>query len=214
MSRILIAVPTFENIYPDTFKSIYRLEKGDNEVDFDYIRGYDVAKARNLIALETLHCGYDYVLTIDSDVEVPWDALLNLLQTEQACKLGHTMAVGYCPSRPKNGENRNNRTTAYKFGGRDYIHENAYTGDELLTMLRKDGVTSVQVRGTGLACALIHRSVFEKLKYPFFKWTEYSEGHNLSEDLYFCEQMAKVQKPIYLDTRVSCGHVMRYISKI
>ena len=36
MKKILIAVPTFENIYPDTFKSIYDLDKGDNEVIFNY----------------------------------------------------------------------------------------------------------------------------------------------------------------------------------
>lgn len=29
MIQILIAVPTFENILPDTFKSIYNLEKTD-----------------------------------------------------------------------------------------------------------------------------------------------------------------------------------------
>ena len=35
---ILIAVPTFENIYPDTFKSIYDLDKGDNNVSFEFVR--------------------------------------------------------------------------------------------------------------------------------------------------------------------------------
>ena len=42
--RILIAVPTFENILPDTFKSIYNLEKTEDMiVDFDFVRGYDCA---------------------------------------------------------------------------------------------------------------------------------------------------------------------------
>ena len=51
MARILIAVPTFENILPDTFKSIYNLDKTEDMiVDFDFIRGYDCARARNLIA--------------------------------------------------------------------------------------------------------------------------------------------------------------------
>jgi hypothetical protein len=30
MTKILIAVPTFENILPDTFKSIYNLDKLDD----------------------------------------------------------------------------------------------------------------------------------------------------------------------------------------
>ena len=48
--KILIAVPTYENIYPDVFKAIYDLDKGDNDVDFQFFLGYTVAKARNMIA--------------------------------------------------------------------------------------------------------------------------------------------------------------------
>ena len=32
MARILIAVPTFETIYPDTYKSIWDLDKGGHEI--------------------------------------------------------------------------------------------------------------------------------------------------------------------------------------
>ena len=48
--KILIAVPTFETIYPDTYKSIFDLDKGDHEVLFEFVRGYDCATARNSIA--------------------------------------------------------------------------------------------------------------------------------------------------------------------
>lgn len=210
--KILIAVPTYENIYPDTFKSIYELDKGEHEVHFDFVRGYDVAKARNNIATKMLEEEYDYVLMVDNDETLPKDALLNLLETEQSYPLGHCMAVGYCLSRPTGGTNSNGRTTAFKFGGRDYIVEDAYTADEL-KRLRDDGITKVQIRGTGLGCALIHRDVFKNMWYPYFKWVEYSNGTQLSEDLYFCEKVNLV-KPIYVDTRVPCGHMMRYILNI
>ena len=210
--KILIAVPTYENIYPDTFKSIYELDKGEHEVHFDFVRGYDVAKARNNIATKMLEEEYDYVLMVDNDETLPKDALLNLLETEQSYPLGHCMAVGYCLSRPTEGANSNGRTTAFKFGGRDYIAEDAYTADEL-KRLRDDGITKVQIRGTGLGCALIHRDVFKNMWYPYFKWVEYNNGTQLSEDLYFCEKVNLV-KPIYVDTRVPCGHMMRYILNI
>lgn len=213
MSRILIAVPTFENILPDTFKSIYQLKKGDNEVDFDFFRGYDAAKARNIIAEAMLDGGYDYVLTIDSDEVIPQDGLMNLLESQERCKVGRTMVVGYCLSRPKNAQNTSGKTTVFRFGGKDYIVDNAYTAGELKA-LRDDGVTMVQVRGSGVGCALIHRSVFEQMSYPYFRWTEYSKGHYLSEDLFFCEKFPGINKPIYVDTRVACGHLMRYISQI
>lgn len=209
MNRILIAVPTYENIYPDTFKAIYQLDKGSNEADFDFFRGYDVANARNKIAKATVERGYDYVLTIDNDIVPPRDALLNLLETEQSYH-EHCMAVGYCLRRSKANSGI---TTAFKFGAENYKAENAYTGDELKA-LRANGVTRVQLRGSGLACALIHRSVFERMEYPYFKWVLYSNGEQLSEDLCFCGKFAVKQLPIFVDTRVPCGHLMRYIGNI
>ena len=211
--KILIAVPTYESIYPDTFKSIYQLDKGGNEVDFDFVRGYDVANARNNIAKLTLDGGYDYCLMVDNDEVLPKDTLVNLLETEQRYPIRRTMAVGYCLSRPKNATNTTDRTTAFKYGGKDYVREDAYTGTELRE-LRNKGVTSVQIRGTGLGCALIHRTVFEDIKFPWFKWVVYDNGAQLSEDLFFCERFMFIQAPIYVDTRVSCGHIMRHLQTI
>ena len=37
--KILIAVPTFENIYPDTFKSIYDLDKAGHDLGFEFVEG-------------------------------------------------------------------------------------------------------------------------------------------------------------------------------
>ena len=208
--KILIAVPTYENIFPDTFKSIYQLDKGKHEVDFDFFRGYDVANARNVIAKATIERGYDYVLMVDNDEVLPEDGLLNLLESEQSCLVGRCMVVGYCLSRPTGGTNTTGRTTAFKFGKKDYVVSDAYTAEEL----QQAKVTKIQIRGSGLGCALIHRSVFEKMKYPYFKWVEYRNGSQLSEDLYFCEQFPLIKKPIYVDTRVACGHMMRHIEFI
>ena len=63
---VLIAVPTFETIAPECFKAIYHL-KGDG-LSFDFVKGYDCAKARNEIVKKALDGGFDYVLMIDSDV--------------------------------------------------------------------------------------------------------------------------------------------------
>lgn len=212
MSRILIAAPTYENIYPDTFKSIYQLDKGGNEVDFDFFRGYDVASARNKIAQATLDGNYDYVLMVDNDEVLPKDALLNLLETESSF-IFRNMTVGYCLSRPTHSANQNGRTTAFKFGDKDYTVEDAYTGEELKNF-RNNGVTRIQIRGSGLGCALIHRSIFEKIPYPWFKWVVYENGTQLSEDLFFCEKFNGVSTPIFVDTRVACGHMMRHIDYI
>lgn len=208
--RILIAVPTYENIYPDTFKSIYQLDSAGHELDFDFFRGYDVANARIKIGQATLERGYDYCLMVDNDEVIPKDALVNLLESEQSYLLGHCMVVGFCLSRPTGAANSSGRTTAFKFGGKDYVVEDAYTANELKD-LRDQGTTKVQIRGSGLGCALIHRSAFEKMFFPWFKWIVYENKSQLSEDLYFCEQFPTIKQPIFVDTRVVCGHMMRHI---
>lgn len=209
MYRILIAVPTYENIYPDTFRSIYQLDTGGNEVEFDFFRGYDVANARNQIAQATLDRGFDYVLTVDNDETLPKDSLVNLLETQES-EPRPGMVVGYCLSRPTGAANSNGRTTAFKWGNRDYTADDAFTLDEM-NEFKSKGVFKMQIRGTGLGSALIHRSVFEKMSYPWFKWVLYDNKSQLSEDLFFCEKFREIGVPIFVDTRVRCGHLMRHI---
>ena len=64
-NKILIAVPTFENIKPECFKSIYGLKRPEGyDLYFDYVSGYDCAKARNQIAKNSMAGEYDYVLMV------------------------------------------------------------------------------------------------------------------------------------------------------
>ena len=87
--KILIAVPTFENIKPECFKSIYNLRNPkDYLLYFDYVKGYDCARARNEIAKLAIKYGFDFVLMIDSDVNVPRQTINNLLECETDIALG------------------------------------------------------------------------------------------------------------------------------
>ena len=87
--KILIAVPTFETIKPECFKSIYGLTRPEGySLYFDYVAGYDCAKARNQIAKNAMAGNYDYVLMVDSDIQLPSDALVKLLECESDIALG------------------------------------------------------------------------------------------------------------------------------
>ena len=87
--KILIAVPTFETIYADTYKSMWDLDKDGHEVLFESVRGYDVATARNKIAQKALDLKADYLLTVDNDVVLPKDALKLLLEDAREVNLGY-----------------------------------------------------------------------------------------------------------------------------
>ena len=184
--KILIAVPTFESIYPDTFKSIYELDVQDHQVLFDYVRGYDCATARNAIAQKALGNETDYVLMVDNDVVLPKDALINLLDDPKLVTLG-----SYA-HRDSDNLYRGNSCICRlynKIGNRYYNYplESEYTADELMQM-RKDGKIKVEIHGGGMGCALIKTDVFQKIKYPWYDWVNYKDKGMLSEDLFFCER--------------------------
>ena len=128
--KILIAVPTFENIMPDTFKAIYDLDTTGHEVQFEFVRGYDCATARNHIVQMALDKGVDYVLMVDNDVVLPKDALQNLLDDPK------DVCLGFYAHRDRDNIYRG-RTCVCKLVSDEgimyfnYPLESEYTADEL-----------------------------------------------------------------------------------
>ena len=209
--RVLIAVPTYENISPDTFKSIYDMDKGGHECMFEFVRGHDCAAARNRIAAMSLKLGVDRLMMVDGDVTVPKDALLNLLSHDVDCVSGFYLR--------RNEDNEpSDCTCAYKLldeRGKphfNYTVDSAYVKGELAGM-RGRGDFLVEAHGFGMGCVLVKTGVFSLFKRPWFKWVNYSNGDVLTEDLYFCEKLREVGVPRYVDTRVACGHMFRKVEE-
>lgn len=209
--RILIAVPTFENIFPDTFKSIWDLDKCGHDVTFEYVRGYDCATARNKIAQMTIDGSYDYVLMVDNDVVLPVDALVNLTDDIK------DICLGYYAHRDTDNIYRGRTCVCklYRPDGDKYFNyplESEYTAEEL-SDIRDDGTYKLQIHGGGMGCAFINASLFRRTGYPWYDWVNYPGKARamLSEDLYFCEKCKSVNIPIFTDTRVACGHMLRRV---
>jgi len=151
---ILIAVPTFETIAPECFKAIYDLQ-GDS-LEFDFVKGYDCAKARNEIAKKVLTGGFEYVLMIDSDIVVPPTTIDMMLDSPV------DICFGVYPRKKSAGE-----TELFKDGTFDY--KNRYTMEDLDNM----DVDKFPVKGSGLGCTLIRTEVFYNLDYPWFNFLSY-----------------------------------------
>ena len=188
--KILIAVPTFETVMPETFKSIYDLNRCGHDLTFEFIKGYDVAKARNEIAYKTATEGYDYVLMVDSDMILPQNTLECMLDGEPDICLGV-----YPRKNTKSGD-----TELFKDSGIDFFDRYKYSE------LTED---RMEVKGGGFGCVLIKASVFGKMDYPWFKFEAYKDFTALSEDLYFCDRVGKIGIKIVADTRIRCGHATR-----
>ena len=209
--KILIAVPTFESIYPDTFKSIWELDPGEHDLYFDFVRGYDCATARNRIAQRALDKGVDYVLMVDNDVILPSDVLLNLLDDSRDVVLGYYAHRG-------NDNLYHGRMSVCKYWQMDgvpwynYPLESEYTAAEMEDLKAK-GEYKIRIHGGGMGCALIKTDIFRRIEYPWYDWVNYGgkERGMLSEDLYFCERCKEKHIPIYTDSRAGCGHIFRHV---
>ena len=146
---------------------------------------------------------------VDNDVTLPKDALINLLDDPKDVCLGHYAHRGY--------DNVYHENTCicrlYDPQGKKYFNyplESQYTGKEF-KQLASEGKYKIQIHGGGMGCALIKMSLFKKLRFPYFNWVVYNERQMLGEDLYFCEECRKKGIPIYTDSRVGCGHLLRHV---
>lgn len=191
--KILIAVPTFENILPECFQSIYDLDKDGHDVHFEFVKGYDCAKARNMIVKTAIEGGYDYTLMVDSDIVLPPDTLKIFLS--DPCPI----IMGLYPKK----RTANSETTLVKPDAKD--NNNRYFYHTLPKEQR------FPIRAGGFGCVLIHKDVFKHLSYPYFLFEVHKYGTFLSEDYYFCKKAREAGYTIWADSRVRCGHVVKSI---
>lgn len=197
---ILIAVPTFENICPETFKSIYGLQSNNYILRFDYVKGYDCAKARNEIVRRAREQKFDYILMVDSDIIVPSDAIKLLMEDP-----GDIRTAVYPRKNTATGD-----TEMFKDDDFNYVHR--YTFPEINDIL-ENGENRIKIKGCGLGCVLIKTSIFDALPFPWFKYVTYDNGEVLSEDLYFCSMVNYVGLKVEADLRVRCKHLVRWFQE-
>ena len=195
--KILIAVQTFESIKPECFKSIYGLERPEDcDLYFDYVSGYDCAKARNQIAKNAVNGDYDYVMMVDSDIQLPREALVKLLECESDIALGWYF-------RKRTGTDQ---TVIFTFG-KNFDENNCITGHTMIHEVPRP----IEVKGGGLGIALIKVEIFNKLKYPYFKFVTYPDDTVLSEDLYFCNLASENGFNIKCNPSVKGNHIFDVI---
>lgn len=66
----------------------------------------------------------------------------------------------------------------------------------------------IEVVGVGAGALMIHRSVLEKMRPPWFRFTYKYDGRRAQgEDLYFSKKARKAGHTLWLDTTCPCGHV-------
>lgn len=195
---VVIATPHGGDVSPYWVDNFIGLEKPVNEAGvplwsrLSVIR-QEVAVARNLIAERFMQeTNASHLLFWDDDVLVPPDSLMRLLDDDAP------IVSGFYTSRQAPAQPIAYRRAAKK--GHHYQPVMPVNPGKFL------------VDGCGAGFLLIRRDVFAKLRRPWFQFVcGRAKGSNVSEDFYFCEKAIKAGYQIIVDSRVSCGHVGRYI---
>ena len=185
--RILIAMPTAKNIEAETFRTIYNLKVPHYvELDFNYFYGYRIDQVRNLIAHHTIAEGYDYVLFVDSDMVLPDDTLLKMLNFNKEIVTGIYV------------QRRLDEKVTEVHGVDGHIKDPEFFEDK----------PYVEAQSTGFGCILIKTDVLREIGYPQFEYHHSIDFKDtLSEDADFCNKAIKAGFKIYVLTDLHFGHI-------
>jgi hypothetical protein len=172
----------------------------------------DLASGRNLAVKDFLESDSDWLWWIDTDMGFDPDTIDRLL--EVADPVERPVVGGLCF-----GQRRDEADNAGGFRPvswptiMDWTFVEGRGGFQVRWDYPRDTVT--QVHGTGSACILVHRSVFERVQAayggpPWDSWyrrvTNPSTGELVGEDLSFCVRLMQAQIPVFVHTGVQTTH--------
>ncbi|MFA5553469.1 MAG: hypothetical protein WCZ89_02270 [Phycisphaerae bacterium] len=188
MKNVLLAIPTHGGIHEslDAWKShiaaampnVRDVNSTGRPVDFN---------RNSLIRLFLPLKNFDYLMLVDSDIEPPVDCIERLLA------LDSPLAGGCYP--------------VWMHRGLRWALMNKDTDRRYRLLERLSSLTEpFEVDAGGAGCLLIRRDVFDKVKWPWFKWIEFEDGTQESEDVHFFRKCNEAGLRVKIDPKTICNH--------
>jgi len=189
--KILLAIPTAKNVEVETFKSIFDLIIPDGyKLEFQYFYGYRIDQIRNLIAHYTQENNFDYLFSVDSDIVLPSNTLVKMLNEDFDIISGVYLQRKEHVKIPELYKN-NNR------GGQSNLD---------ISEIRDPRI--IEIDGCGFGCVLIKSSVLQLIGYPQFEYHNTLDfQYTISEDVDFCRKAKNKGIKIFADTSIQCSHI-------
>ena len=186
-TRILLAVPTAGGVAGRTAAVVSLFnERPDVEVVFPVGRPTDYVR-NSAVRLLLEHPEFTHLFFLDSDTEPPLDCLDRLLALKAAIAVG----VYACPMAN---------------GLRWSLAQREADGKYRLLKRRPSTTDPFDVDAAGAGILLIRRDVLTTIPWPWFRWTEYEDGSQKSEDIFFFERAAAYDFQAVCDPQVLCRH--------
>lgn len=206
--KCLVAVCCNERTIPrHTAESLCRIGWGQRvtdaatkyqftDVSFAWFSRYlSVADLRDEAAYVALSTGCSHVLYLDADMIWPTDVLDRMLAHH-----GHGLVSGLYHLKAWPHWPVALRTPVWNAVDQQFD----YTYDKPAP--HTDALRAESLVGMG--CTIVPVELFRRFARPWFHYTVNAAGMaTITEDVYFCQQAARVGCPIWLDPTVDCGHV-------
>jgi len=191
--KLAIALPhTLPLISTVTHHSLFCVARPDRVEYLTAHSGGDLANRREYQIEEALKLQCNHIWLIDGDMDFPNDILIRLfkLLKQGADLAGGLCYRGYPPYEPiaKHPEKTGNMKPLIDFQFGDII----------------------EPKGTGTACLLVKREVFEKVPRPWFTITRDSKDPlkiTKSLDFYFTNRAVELGFKLWIDTHEDVGHL-------
>ncbi len=195
MPSVFLAVPNMGTIQTDLVLRIISWVYGAKVIFFPPQQYSPVSVARNKCVEEFINQGYDYLFFIDADTVPPVDAIKKMLAAKKKIISGVTCNLKLCEDgvlRPA--------PMVMKYA------DPKKPEDGLLPILKREGVEEVD--GFGMSCCLIHKSIFDGWKKPWFTEQFVAEKGKkaIGEDLLFCRKAKEKGIKLYADFSIHCDH--------
>lgn len=199
---VFIAVPNMGTIHTELMLQLVSWMVGKKVLIFPPQKFYPIAKARNVCVEAFLKSDYEWLFFVDSDTVPPADALDILLKDDKQFISGIVYTLKQCTdgiSRPVPCVFRKPKNKReYKECGKTKAYY----------PIKKNYKGLKEIAAAGMACTLLHRSVFKNLKPPYFKERFVPKPGQIEtgEDIMFCQEMERQGVKMWADFRVRCGH--------
>lgn len=208
--QVSIAIPCAQVVEPKTLQSMMTL------VSYSVSRGVDIKHigitersliddARNNLTETFLKSPTEWLFWMDSDMTFDPDTLVKLFNTAE--KTNSKMVTGIYYQRkgmnyPCLWSRGDELDSGEKTGMRSVkAKTNKYLGTFVFP--HKDKKESFKVHSAGYGCVLVHRSVYEMMKRP---WFQFIKG-TCSEDFYFFVNAAELGFELWADPTITLGHI-------
>ena len=204
--KVLIGTPYYRTVHPPFVTSLLQMIVATSNVikcAHMFIQGTNASRQRNLLSKIAVRDGYDYLLTVDSDMTFSPDALASLLDANKLVIGG--LYTGRL-------EDNKKRLMVFK---KDEVEEKGvfvhYSDVAELPATEEP----FKAAGVGSAFLLMRTTVLahmfadalvERYGLPFNFW-QVPNRNPLGPDLSFCHRLNELGIEIWVDPRPNIGHI-------